>query len=79
MVNDLRSVPDLDKIFIVSAVSLESGEPEDDGYLQLEEVPVSGSRSCRPKAASVKDAGFTIPPLAKMRCTKHYVKDVLMS
>jgi isoleucyl-tRNA synthetase len=38
-INDLRSVPDLDKIFIVSAVSLESGEPEDDGYLQLEEVP----------------------------------------
>ncbi len=36
---DLRSVPDLDKIFIVSAVSLEPGEPQESGYVSLEEVP----------------------------------------
>ncbi len=38
-IKDLQSVPDLDKIFIVSGVSLESGEPKDSGYLQLDEVP----------------------------------------
>ena len=36
---DLRSVPDLDKIFIVSGVSLEPGEPQENGYVSLEEVP----------------------------------------
>lgn len=36
---DLRSVPDLDKIFIVSGVSLEPGESREDGYVSLEEVP----------------------------------------
>ena len=36
---DLRSVPDLDKIFIVSGVSLEPGKPQENGYVSLEEVP----------------------------------------
>ena len=36
---ELQKVPDLDKIFIVSGVSLEPGEPREDGYLSLEEVP----------------------------------------
>jgi len=36
---DLQSVPDLDKIFIVSGVILEPGEPHKNGYLSLEEVP----------------------------------------
>jgi isoleucyl-tRNA synthetase len=36
---DLQSTPDLDKIFIVSGVSLNAGEPSESGYLELEDVP----------------------------------------
>lgn len=36
---DLQSTPDLDKIFIVSGVSMTVGEPNENGYLELEEIP----------------------------------------
>ncbi len=35
---DLQSIPDLDKIFIVSQVSLAVGEPTESGYVELEEI-----------------------------------------
>jgi len=37
--SDLASVPDLDKIFIVSEVSLAAGEPTSPDYLALDDVP----------------------------------------
>ena len=64
---DLRSVPDLDKIFIVSAVSLEPGEPQESGYVSLEEVPGIWVKVQQASAASVKDAGFTAQRWARMK------------